>query len=89
VDLNGAMSRDDLRVGLDPRYFPTGTVVERPVTQRPKHDTVDGIIEWLGDLHSIFRRSVMSSMNLRGGCWRQAFLYYGRPLSSAHFTLYT
>src|SRR5262249_49600891 len=41
------MSRDDPTVGLDPRYFPTGAVLERPVTQRPKHDTVDGIIEWL------------------------------------------
>ena len=41
------MSRDDPTVSLDPRYFPTGAVLERPVTQRPKHDTVDGIIEWL------------------------------------------
>ena len=31
----------------DPRYFPTGAVIERPVGERPKHDTVDGIIEWL------------------------------------------
>ena len=41
------MSPDDPTVSLDPRYFPTGAVLERPVTQRPKHDTVDGIIEWL------------------------------------------
>jgi adenylate cyclase len=41
------MSRDDPTAGLDPRYFPTGAVVERPVTERPKHDTVEGIIEWL------------------------------------------
>jgi hypothetical protein len=44
---NGLMSRDDPTTNLDPRYFPTGAVVERPIAQRPKHDTVDGIIEWL------------------------------------------
>ena len=32
---------------LDPRYFPTGAVIERAVAERPKHDTVDGIIDWL------------------------------------------
>ena len=32
----------------DPRYFPTGAVIERPASERPKHETVDGIIEWLG-----------------------------------------
>ena len=42
------MSRDDSTGNRDPRYFPTGAVLERPVNQRPKHDTVDGIIEWLG-----------------------------------------
>src|SRR5215470_5306594 len=31
----------------DPRYFPTGAVIERPAGERPKHETVDGIIEWL------------------------------------------
>jgi hypothetical protein len=35
---NGAMSRDDRTVGLDPRYFPTGAVLERSVTQRPSHE---------------------------------------------------
>jgi adenylate cyclase len=37
----------DRTVGLDPRYFPTGAVIERPVAERPKHGTVDGIIDWL------------------------------------------
>jgi adenylate cyclase len=32
---------------LDPRYFPTGAVIERTIAERPKQDTVDGIIEWL------------------------------------------
>ena len=32
---------------LDPRYFPTGAVIERAIAERPKQDTVDGIIEWL------------------------------------------
>jgi hypothetical protein len=33
--------------GLDPVYFPTGAVLERPVTDRPTHDTIDAIIDWL------------------------------------------
>src|SRR6516165_7687994 len=41
------MSRDDSTGNRDPRYFPTGAVLERPVNQRPKHETVHGIIEWL------------------------------------------
>ena len=32
--------------GLDPVYFPTGAVLERPVTDRPTHDTIDAIIDW-------------------------------------------
>jgi hypothetical protein len=43
---NGVMSRDDPTVSLDPRYFPTGAVLERPVTQRPKHDSVDPSHHW-------------------------------------------
>jgi adenylate cyclase len=31
-----------------PQYFPTGEVMERPPAERPKHDTIDAIIEWLG-----------------------------------------
>ncbi len=30
-----------------PQYFPTGEVMERPPAERPKHDTIDAIIEWL------------------------------------------
>ncbi len=37
----------DPKLGLDPRYFPTGAVIERPAAERPKHETVDGVIEWL------------------------------------------
>jgi len=37
----------DPAANLDPRYFPTGAVVERAIAERPKHDTVDGIIDWL------------------------------------------
>jgi adenylate cyclase len=32
---------------IDPRYLLTGEVVERPPAERPKHDTVDSIIDWL------------------------------------------
>ena len=34
-------------VNIDPRYFLTGDVVERPPAERPKHDTIDAIIDWL------------------------------------------
>jgi hypothetical protein len=37
----------DPTIGLDPRYFPTGAVIERPAAERPKHETIDRIIEWL------------------------------------------
>jgi adenylate cyclase len=32
----------------DPQYFPAGEVLQRPPAERPKHDTIDAIIEWLG-----------------------------------------
>jgi adenylate cyclase len=32
----------------NPQYFPTGEVLERPPATRPKHDTIDAIIDWLG-----------------------------------------
>jgi adenylate cyclase len=35
-------------VGIDPQYFPPGEVVERPPVERPEHDTIDAIIDWLG-----------------------------------------
>jgi adenylate cyclase len=35
-------------VSIDQQYFPTGEVVERPPSERPKHDTIDAIIDWLG-----------------------------------------
>jgi adenylate cyclase len=33
--------------GLDPRYFQIGEVVERPPAERPQHDTIEAIIDWL------------------------------------------
>jgi adenylate cyclase len=33
---------------VDPRYFQPGEVFERPPAERPAHDTVDAIIDWLG-----------------------------------------
>ncbi len=33
--------------GLDPRYFQIGDVVERPLAERPQHDTIEAIIDWL------------------------------------------
>jgi adenylate cyclase len=35
-------------VGIDAQYFPPGEMLERPPADRPKHDTIDTIIEWLG-----------------------------------------
>src|SRR6516162_8387696 len=39
--------KDNLIAGLDPSYFPTGAVVERPIADRPKHDSIGSIIDWL------------------------------------------
>lgn len=33
---------------LDPRLFQPGEVLERPLAERPTHDTIEAIIEWLG-----------------------------------------
>jgi adenylate cyclase len=33
--------------GLDPRYFQVADVVERSPAERPRHDTVEAIIDWL------------------------------------------
>ena len=33
--------------GADARYFPTVEVVERAPAERPKHDTIDAIVDWL------------------------------------------
>ena len=42
-----ANGKDNLIAGLDPSYFPTGAVVERPIADRPKHDSIGSIIDWL------------------------------------------
>src|SRR5271154_2646951 len=34
-------------VSIDAQYFPPGETLERPPADRPKHDTIDAIIEWL------------------------------------------
>jgi adenylate cyclase len=34
-------------VSIDPRYLLTGDVVERSPDERPKHDTIDAILDWL------------------------------------------
>ena len=33
--------------GLDPRYFHTDDVIERPLAERPQHDSIEAIIDWL------------------------------------------
>ena len=33
--------------GLDPRYFQVAEVIERPLAERPRHDTIEAIIDWL------------------------------------------
>jgi len=46
--------KDNLIAGLDPSYFPTGGVVERPIADRPKHDSIDAISDWLtGPAHHV------------------------------------
>jgi adenylate cyclase len=48
VDRPITADADEVPVGsIDPRYLRTGEVVERPLAERPKHDTIDAIIEWL------------------------------------------
>jgi hypothetical protein len=32
---------------LDERLFPTVDVLERPVDERPQHETLEGIMDWL------------------------------------------
>jgi adenylate cyclase len=34
-------------VSIDPQYLQTIDVIERPPAERPKHDTIDAIIDWL------------------------------------------
>ena len=34
-------------VSIDPRYLLTGDVVERPRDERPEHDTIEAILDWL------------------------------------------
>jgi adenylate cyclase len=34
-------------VRVDPQYLHTVDIVERPFAERPKHDTIDAIIDWL------------------------------------------
>ena len=34
-------------VSIDPQYLRTVEVVERAPTERPKHDTIDTILDWL------------------------------------------
>ncbi|MBX9823919.1 MAG: hypothetical protein K2Y27_02890 [Xanthobacteraceae bacterium] len=36
-------------VGIDPQYLLTAQVVERPPAERPKHETIDTILDWLAD----------------------------------------
>ena len=33
--------------GLDPRQFQIAETVERPLAERPRHDTVEAIVDWL------------------------------------------
>jgi hypothetical protein len=41
-------SADEGPIGsIDPRYLQTRVVVERPPAERPKHDTIEAILDWL------------------------------------------
>src|SRR3984957_13793068 len=33
--------------GLDPRYFQIAEGIERPLAERPQHDTIEAIVDWL------------------------------------------
>ena len=41
-------SRNPLN-SLDERLFPPIQVLERPVGERPQHETLEGIMDWLAD----------------------------------------
>jgi hypothetical protein len=70
--------------GLDPVYFPTGAVLERPVTDRPTHDTIDAIIDWLaGPAHHNSLSLADEFDESHGECSRQVCRYCGRPFTSA------
>jgi hypothetical protein len=43
-------------VSIDPRYLLTGDVVERRPDERPKHDTIEAILDWLAGPAAEFRR---------------------------------
>jgi hypothetical protein len=71
--------------GLDPVYFPTGAVLERPVTDRPTHDTIDAIIDWLaGPAH---HNSLSLANEFDEFAWRM--LAAGLPLLRATLHLRT
>ena len=71
--------------GLDPIYFPTGAVLERPVTDRPTHDTIDAIIDWLaGPAH---HNSLSLADEFDEFAWRM--LAAGLPLLRATLHLRT
>jgi adenylate cyclase len=71
--------------GLDPVYFPTGAVLERPVTDRPTHDTIDAIIDWLaGPAH---HNSLSLADEFDEFAWRM--LAAGLPLLRATLHLRT
>jgi adenylate cyclase len=42
-----AVSDRKRMASIDPQYLLTAQVVQRPVAERPKHDTIDTVIDWL------------------------------------------
>jgi adenylate cyclase len=60
--------------GVDPRLVPTVEVFERPIGERPAHDNLDAIAEWLVGP----ARGIASGVRALDECWR--LLAAGLPL---------
>ena len=73
-------------VSIDPRYLLTGDVVERPPDERPIHDTIEAILDWLAGPAQQIPSLRARLTNSHGGCWRQAFRCCGQPLIPARCT---
>src|SRR6266566_3196102 len=68
---------------LDERLFPTVDVLERPAGERPQHQTLESIMDWLAGPARLAPSLLTNLMNSRGVWWRPGFRYYGRHFSGA------
>ena len=62
---------------LDERLFPTIDVLERPLGERPQHQTLESIMDWLAGPARPVPSMIDEFVNSRGEWWRPGFRYYG------------